>query len=189
MNIANEQNKAAVEITELIANNFGTNRRIHPGTAISAGARLAGSFVFRSFNFNLNDIKPGTAVLSEQANEKGPILINVLGASLSNFGLNLDKDLISKSSKVDSNISFIETMNNIQSAAHDIMKQNNLNYEQMAYACAMATALIIKECKAELSIESGFNTAIYGFIEGSKTCPPLLNTNTSVKKRFLKFWK
>ena len=71
MKITNEQNKAAGQIVELIASKFGKNRKIHPGTAITAGARLSGSFIFRSFNFSLKDIKPGTVVLSEQANEKG----------------------------------------------------------------------------------------------------------------------
>ena len=63
MNIKPEQQIAAGEIVDLIAEKIGTNRQIHSATAIAAGARLAGSFLFRSFGFKLGDIKPGTAVL------------------------------------------------------------------------------------------------------------------------------
>jgi hypothetical protein len=174
MNITKEQNIAAGEMVELIADKLGVNRQIHPGTAISAGARLAGSFYFRSLNLNLKDIQPGSAVLSEQANEKGPLLINTLGITLSGFGINLDEDSISAASKAESEKSFLESLNILQDEAHEIMSRNKLTQEQMAHACAMATAFIIKACKADLSAESGFNTAVYGFIEGSKTYPPPL---------------
>jgi len=189
MQITKEQDIAAGEIVDLIADKIGTNRLIHPGTAISTGARLAGSFMFRSFNFNLKDIKPGTVCLSEQANEKGPMLIGVLGTTLSNFGLQLNKEAMSTTAKADSNLSFAESMNIVQEAAHEIMKRNKLNLEQMAYACAMATAFVIKESKTDLSIESGFHTAVYSFIEGSKTCPPVLGGEAPVKKGFFGFWK
>lgn len=189
MNITQEQSKAAGEIVELIAKKFGENRQIHPGTAITSGARLAGSFMFRSFNFTLNDIKPGSAVLSEQANEKGPVLINILGGTLANFGVNVDPGKMKSSSKVESNVSFIDTLNNVQQEAHEIMTQNKLSHEQMAYSCAMATAFLIKECRNDLPVESGFNTAIYGLVEGSKTYPPALNESGSSKKSFFKFWK
>jgi hypothetical protein len=178
MNITKEQNAAAGEIVELIADKLGVNRQIHPGTAISSGARLAGSFYFRSFNFNMKDIHPGSAVLSEQANEKGPLLINILGTTLSKFGINLDGDSISKASKAKSDKSFLDSLSILQDEAHEIMSRNKLTQEQMAHSCAMATAFIIKECTADLSAESGFNTAVYGFIEGSKTCPPSLGVST-----------
>jgi len=179
MEFRKEQVTAAGDIVELIAEKFGSNRAIHPGTAISAAARLAGSFMFRSFGFNLTDIKPGTAVLSEQANEKGPALINVMGGSLINMGLHLDNEKINNSSNAQSNVSFPDSLNLIQQEAHDIMTGNTLSFEEMAYACAMATAFIVKECQNELPVESGFNTAIYGFIEGSKTCPPELISPSS----------
>lgn len=179
MEIKKEQVAAAGAIVELIAEKFGSNRAIHPGTAISAAARLAGSFMFRSFGFNLTDIKPGTAVLSEEANEKGPVLINILGGSLINMGVTLDNEKINNSQNVSSTVSFTDSLQLIQQEAHEIMTRNTLSLEEMAYASAMATAFIIKECKNELPAESGFNTAIYGFIEGSKTCPPELISPSS----------
>ena len=189
MQITEEQIKCADLIVELIANRIGKNRQIHPRTAITASARLAGSFMFRSFNLTLTNITPGTVVLSEVANEKGPALINVLAGILNNFEVNLDSTKMNSTSKVESNLSFLETLQLLQDQARVIMSQNNLNQEQMAYSCAMATAFIIKECRKDLPVESGFNTAVYGFIEGSKTCPPEFGTSQSRKKNIFAFWK
>ena len=189
MNIKPEQQIAAGEIVDLIAEKIGTNRQIHSATAIAAGARLAGSFLFRSFGFKLGDIKPGTAVLSEEANEKGPLLINILIGTLSNMGVELDGEKMDKATNVDSNLSFKDTLEKIQEDAFQIMTVQQLSHEEMAYSCAMATAFIIKECKNDLPVESGFNTAVYGFIEGTKTCPPEMGKAKPGKKSFFKFWK
>lgn len=70
-----------------------------------------------------------------------------------------------------------------------IISQNNLGYEQMAYSCAMATAFNIKECRYDLPAESGFHTAVYGFIEGSKTYPPEFRISQLKKKSIFKFVK
>ena len=179
MQITKEQNQAAGSIVELIATEIGNNRQIDPETAIVAAARLAGSFMFRSFNFNLNNASPGSAFLSEEANEKGPVLIDVLVGTLNNFEVNLDSDKMNSNSNEESKLTFLETLLHIQDQAKVIMNQNNLTQEQMAYACAMATAFIIKECQNDLAAESGFHTAVCGFIEGSKTVPPEFGTSKS----------
>ncbi len=189
MQITEGQNKAAGSIVELIANRIGNNRQIKPGTAIAACARLAGSFMFRSFNLKLDNVSPGSVVLSNEANEKGTILINVLGGALSNFGVNPDQEKMNSTSNVESDLSFLETLERLQDQARVIMTQNNISQEQMAYSCAIATAFIIKECQNDLPAESGFHTAVYSFIEGSKTYPPDYGTSQSEKKSIFKFWK
>ncbi len=189
MQITTEMNKAAGSIVDLIANRIGEKREIHPATAISAGARLAGSFLFRSFNLQLNNASPGTAVLSEQANEKGPVLIGILGSVLESFGVNPDPGKMKSTSKAESNLNFMEIIDRLQNPAQELMNQYSLGQEQMAYCCAMATAFIIKECQGQLPVESGFHTAVYGFIEGSKTYPPDLSVSQPKKKSIFKFWK
>ncbi|MEZ5013974.1 MAG: hypothetical protein R2794_06750 [Chitinophagales bacterium] len=189
MEITEEQHSAAGAIVELISEKLSVKHRIHAATAITAGARLAGSFMFRSFGFELKDAEPGSVVLSEEANEKGPVLIGVLQATLENFGVRVEKEMVEKTEKADAQISFMKTMNTLQGPAHDIMQRNALRFEQMAYSCAIATAFIIKECQANLDIGSAFNTAMYGFIEGSKTCPPEIRESVQKKKDFFSFWK
>ena len=189
MQINEQQHKAADEIVELIVTELGKNRAVHPPTAIISCARIAGSFLFRSFNFSLKDAAPGNPVLSEQANEKGPDLINIMGWMLHSLGIDIDGNKVNESSMAESDLKFLDSLNLLQNKAAQIMNQNKLDFEQMAYCCAMATAFIVKECQHDLSVESGFNTAIYGFIEGTKTFPPELSAPASRKKGFFSFWK
>jgi hypothetical protein len=189
MQITEQQSKAADLIVELIANRIGDNGKVHAATAISACARLAGSCMFRSFNLKLDNVSPGSAVLSEEANEKGVTLINVLGGTLSNFGVDPDPDKMNSTAKAESDVSFLETLERLQDQVQVIMRQTGIDQEQMAYSCAMATAFIIKECQNDLAVESGFSTAVYGFIEGSKTYPPEYGSSQPKKKSIFKFWK
>jgi hypothetical protein len=89
--ITPEQNKAAGEFVELIAAKIGDGRSIHSETAIAACARLSGSLLLRSFNFQLEALEPGTALLSEEANQKGPELINTMLGFLSAVGVPADQ--------------------------------------------------------------------------------------------------
>ena len=189
MQITEQQHRAADEIIELIASKLGDNRAIHPGTAISSCARLAGSFLFRSFKFSMKDISPGTAVLSTEANEKGLVLINILGLTLSSLEVNIDSNKLNELPKGETKLDFLDALNLLQGKAVGIMNGQGLNFELMAYSCTMATAFLIKECQRDLAVESGFNTAIYGFIEGCKTCPPELSNSVKKKNGFFSFWK
>ena len=189
MQITEQHHNAANEIIELIADLIGKNRVIHPGTSITSCARLSGSFLFRSFEFSLDNIKPGNIVLSEQANEKGPILVNLVEWILGNLNITIDKEEFEKNTKAESNLDFLESLNLLQNEALKVMQKYNLDFEQMAYACALSTAFIIKECQQELNAVSGFHTAIYSFIEGSKTCPPEFSNQNTKRKSIFSFWK
>jgi hypothetical protein len=188
MQITNQQHAAAGKIAQLISTALGQQGKIEPATAIISCARLSGSFLFRSFNFSMDDITAGSVVLSEQANEKGPVLINIMGWMLSNFDIDIDAEKLDAAPKPESNLNFVDTLNLLQDQAVAIMNQNKLNYEEMAHSCAMATAFVIKESSEILSPESGFNASVYGFIEGSKTFPPALAEPTRKKKSFFRFW-
>src|SRR5258705_13427614 len=111
MQITDEQHKAAGEIVGLIVTELGKNKPVHAATAISSCARLSGSFMFRSFNFPLKNLTPGNVVLSEEANVKGPVLINMLGAILSKFDINIDAKKVNDYSKTESNLNFLDTLN------------------------------------------------------------------------------
>ena len=189
MELTEKHYNAAGEIVDLIANKFGANRAIHPGTAISACARLSGSMLFRSFELKVDKVDQGNVVLSEDANEKGPILINILGWMIENTGNRIDKEKLDESKKEDSKIDFLKTLELTQEATIKIMRKYDFSYEDISYSCAMATAFIVTECKNELPIESGFNTAVYGFIEGTKTMPPRLASEKPKKKKRFNFGK
>lgn len=172
MQITREQTNAAAEIADLITEHYSTNGQLNHANAISTAARLAGSCMFRSFHFQLTDVQPGSAVLSEQANEKGPALINILYGALSSFGAKVDSLKMDNAIVPDPAIPFVEALTPIQPAAFAIMKRHQLDFEQMAVSVTLATAFLIKEAEKDFPLNSGFNTAMYGFVEGTKTWPP-----------------
>lgn len=172
MGITENQNKAVNDIVEMIVNIVGKgSREIDTTEAISSTARLAGSFLFRSFEFEINDAKPGTVMLSEEANTKGPQLVNITQAVLQNFGIQIDNSKMSNGNQKQAESNLLDVLGKIQNPALDIMKANELTYEQMAQSSAIATAFIIQQSN-NITPEEGFGTAIYHYIEGTKTYPP-----------------
>jgi hypothetical protein len=175
MEITKNQNDAVNDIVEMVVNVIGNgSREIDTTEAISSTARLAGSFLFRSFDFKINDAKPGTVMLSEEANLKGPQLVNITHAVLQNFGIQIDNSKMSSGNQKHAESNFVDVIAKIQSPALEIMKKNELSYEQMAQSSAIATAFIIQQSN-NMAPEEGFGTAIYHYIEGSKTYPPDFN--------------
>lgn len=195
MNITQEENATVGELVELIASKVGdSNRAIHPETAISASARLSGSLLLRSFDLNLNVGEPGSVLLSEEANEQGPILINILGGFLSASNIHIDNDKIGGEETQRGEpprLNTVEALSLLQDEALNICKRNSLSMESSARAAALATAFVVKECSPQIGAETGFNVAIFGFIEGSKTIPPAIGDEISTpigKKPWYKIW-
>ena len=185
MEITKNQNDAVNDIVEMVVNVIGNgSREIDTTEAISSTARLAGSFLFRSFGFKIGDAKPGTVMLSEDANTKGPQLVNITHAVLHNFGIQIDNNKMSNGNQKHADSNFVDVIGRIQSPALEIMKKNDLSYEQMAQSSAIATAFIIQQ-SSNITPEEGFGIAIYHYIEGSKTNPPDfdLKANTESKKQ------
>jgi len=188
MEITQNQNRATGEIVDLIASAIGKNREVHSATAIATSARLSGSFLFKSFGLEIDDAKPGTAVLSQQANEEGPELINVIGTVLSNMGVSVDNDKMESAQIQKTELDFLQSLDSTQTKASELMKKYGLTEKEMAVTCAMSTAFIIQQCQNDIDVESGFNTAVYGLIEGSKTVPPEMTESTTKQKKWYKFW-
>ena len=167
---------AAGPLTDLIANTLGgEGRAAQTETAIAGISRLAGSLLLCSFNFDLKKPVPGTVILSDEANTKGPELINIAALVVQRLGLELNAARArSKGRGRTPNLSFLECMTLLQTPALQICKDNGLTFEQGAQSAAVATGFIVKECARSIDIEVAFNAAVYGFIEGSKTVPPRL---------------
>jgi hypothetical protein len=138
--------------------------------AVSATARMAGTFLFRSFNFPANNIQPGTAVLSDLANEKGPKLINVAAATLMQLGIPVNS-FRTKKEDMEPLAPFLETQRLLEPSYLAIKKRQGLDWSEAAVSAAFATAHLIKRGERFLNAEKGFAIAVYGFIEGSKTAP------------------
>jgi hypothetical protein len=145
---------AAGPFTDLIANTLGgEGRAVQTETAIAGISRLAGSLLLRSVNFDLKKTKPGTVILSDEANTKGPELINVAALIVQRLGLELNAARArSKERGHTPNKPLFSGMHDAPpDSALQICKDNGLTFEQGAQSAA-----------------------VHGFIEGSKTVPPRL---------------
>lgn len=142
---------------------------------IGSAARMAGSFLFRSFGLPLSGIQPGSVVLSEQANQQGPRLIQILSAVLENIGVKLDPSRLAASQRTTrgQKASFLETQDVLEARFAAIRQKYGLSDGEAADSVAVATAVLIKNCSSVLDPHVGFGLAVYGFIEGSKTAPAM----------------
>src|SRR5262245_14237471 len=103
MEFTEAKNNATNDLVELVTGSLGghggVERAVHPATAIASIARLSGSLLLRTFPFNLEKVEPGTAILSEEANTKGPVLMNIFLAMLQNYGIKVDDKTMSNTAK------------------------------------------------------------------------------------------
>ncbi len=169
----NEQLEAANAFAAAVIHALQTERGVHAETAIAGTARMAGTFLFRSFGFQLDGLAPGAVVLSEQANEAGPRLIQIFGGALDSLGVKNDPDRLSRGEVEAAKplLSFIETQGQLEPPFTAIKDRLGLSYSEAADAAALATAILIRQCAGVLDSNAAFGVAIYGFVEGSKTAP------------------
>jgi hypothetical protein len=151
---------------------------------ISILAMLAGSFLFRSFEFKLDSLNPGAVINVhsewEQSKEKELIVITQSSLKLIDFETDLST-LILNNQYIGQKTNFIDIISKVQEPALQIMKKYNLTYGQMAQSTAIATSYYIQQGKKN-TIEEGFKTAIYYYFVGSRTCPPDFAENILNKK-------
>jgi len=196
MHLTRAQHVAAEELVELIASRVGTNRDIHPETAIAATARLAGSLLLRSFDVPLASCEPGSVLICETANNEGLLLIQIMAAYLAGSGIDLDEQKLGgRSSNATGGeaprLEFLDTLSLLQDPALAIGARHRLNLVQTAQAAALAMAFFVKECAPQIGAETGFNAAAFGVVEGSKTVPPRASVPRQLlpsKKSRFKFW-
>jgi hypothetical protein len=193
LNITAEQNKAAGDFVELVAAKIGHGRAIHSETAIAACARLSGSLLLRSFNFPLETSEPGTVLLSEEANQKGPELINTMLGFLSTAGVPIDQLKVDHQAGrgEEPHLNIDAALNLLQVDAITIGKRHGLQLDQSAQAVALATGFIVKECIPQIGAGVALNVAMYGFVEGSKTIPPRIENVQPIRskvKPWYRFW-
>ncbi|GAB2534180.1 hypothetical protein GCM10027065_02180 [Rhodanobacter koreensis] len=168
-----EQQEAAQQFVGLVVTALNNDKGVHAETAIAATARMAGTFLFRSFAFSLSSVTPGQAVLSDVANEQGPRLVQILGNVLAHVGIELDSSKLvpNKDPAHQPQLDFLSTQRQLEPVFLRTQEALNLSYVEAAQAAAIATALLIQKCVPVLEPHLAFGIAAYGFVEGSKTAP------------------
>lgn len=193
MNIEKKHFDAAGAMVDLIAARLGKGRAVHSETAIAAAARMSGMMLFRTFGFDTTKMPAGAAVLSEEANERGPQLLNIVASMLQKYELQPDQDKLAKVNERGEppKLTVLETQDLLEDDLNEIRKKFALSLEDGAHAGALAVAFIIKECTPTIGLEVGFNAAAFGFIEGCKTVPRSggIQPTDAAKRPWYKPWK
>lgn len=179
--MSNEQHQtliAAADFFNQSARNLLTlEGRLHAETLIASVARMAGSMMYRSFNFD-KTIEPGTAVLSDQANTHGPQLMHVMFATLQQLGDPIGQDHLNSeyASAKFSQLTFKESHDRLAPFFLKYCEVTPIAFQDAALGAAIATGILVHDCREVLSVDKGSAIAVYGFIEGTKTAPfPLVS--------------
>lgn len=167
--LRDEQISAATTMAGLINSELNAS----PETRVQACARMAGTFLFRSYSHALSPQAPGTVLRTPVAGNSGPALVGLLGATLERLGINVDTsriDMEKLKAGLDE-IGFLATQKLLEPLLLPVKQQYSLSYEEAAQSCAVAAALLIKKEEKQLDVHTAVSRAIYAFIEGSKTVP------------------
>jgi hypothetical protein len=188
---AEREAAAARQFYAVILAKLTNEKGVHAETAIASAARMAGTFLMRSFNLSWDNIEPGTPVLSDSANEQGPKLVELLGLSLEQLQVRCDpQKLESAPPGYAPQIDLLATQALLEPAMNQIRESQQLDYEQAARAATITTSLLMRECQQIVDPHTSFKLAAYSFVEGSKTAPQRLATITTseAKKPWFKLW-
>lgn len=171
--LSKQQMDAAQEFANATVAALKVKDGIDPETVVAATARMAGTYLFRSFALKLAGVMPGMPVLSAEANQQSSILIQIAGSVLSKIGIKLDDAYAGKAldAKHKPMLEFLDTQKKLESAYEPIKAKFGLSTSEAAQAAAVAAALLIRHCAKVLNPNIAFGIAVYGFIEGSKTAP------------------
>lgn len=171
--------------------------RLHVETLITSVARMAGSLMYRSFSID-KAIEPGTAVLSDQANVHGPKLMNVMLVTLQQLGDKVGQDNLNSeyASAKFSQLTFKESHERLAPFFLKYCEVTPMALQDAALGAAIATGIIVHDCREVLSVDKGSAIAVYGFVEGTKTAPfpfvsaepPLFPVSSEKKKPWYKVW-
>lgn len=171
--LSKPQLAAAEEFADATLDELETAAGVHPETAVAAVAGMAGSFLLRSFGFELEPLAPGTVILSDEANLQGPRLIQILGGVLAHGGVELDREILSRGPDPDRRpqLDFLSAQAALESPFAAVRARKELAPREAAEAAAAATGFLIQQFAEDLDPSIAFGLAVYGFIEGAKTVP------------------
>jgi hypothetical protein len=152
---------------------FTTEGVLHPPTVIAACARMAGTYLFRSFGLNTIGVEPGQIVLSPQASEQTPLLLRTCAAILSSLGTAISSSpsdaLVDEKTKPREE--FLATQRRLDPVFAPLKAKYQLDDHAAARAAAVATGMAVHAFAKHVEANHGFGLAAFCFTEGSRTVP------------------
>jgi hypothetical protein len=175
--------EAALEFVKVIQARFlSPDGKAHAGTVLSTVARLAGTSLYWSMNYQTN-LDPGVLVLSNEINEAWPQLMNLFAFYCQQNGIDvMSKPLVTVFPEQDKpRLGVAEVQQEFQGQYNEIMQKHGLDYLNAARAGMVACSVVFQyHCTVARDIDPYVATGIVamGVVEGAKTSPPPLRSGT-----------
>lgn len=167
-----------------ILEKLADERGVHAETAVSAAARMAGTFLLRSFDLPIAKLEPGAPVLSDAANAKGPALVELLVLALEQMKIPIDQARAQTASRGGAALrTVLQVQERVALGLTEIKHRHGLDYEGAARAAAFAAAFLMQDTKEVLDPSAAFGIEAYGFVEGAKTVPRKLPEGLAPAKK------
>lgn len=153
---------------------------IHAETLVIACSWMAGTMLYRSFAFPFKPDKvpaPGTPVFSVQANQSGPLLMDIMLKALQTLGHDITEQSVMASQDFKTiktsvaGFPLLEAQKKLDPFYFAYCKAANLSHREAAFGSVIATALAIHNTREVLDMRKGAALAVTGFVEGCKTQP------------------
>jgi hypothetical protein len=146
---------------------------VHPATIIAACGRMAGTYLFRSFDLKLKGVLPGDAVLSDEANQHSPMLIQIMANVLTTLKVSIENQPPGEPGNPNTRPTkeFLETQRILEPIFEPVREKYSFTLSQAGQAAAIATAILINHFIKHLDPNVAFGLAVYSIIEGCKTAP------------------
>lgn len=181
---------AAMEFLQLFQERIPlVDGKPHAGTVLSVAARLAGTSLFRAIH--KKEIEPGVVVLSEEANQEYPKLLNLFAYYAKQNGLDvMSRPLVTQFPEGDKpRMELAEVQAEYQDQYNAIMQKHGLDYLDGARAGMIVCSMVFQYHSMKVKdIDPFVGTGLIamGVIEGAKTAPPPLGTKPAKReKRFV----
>ena len=165
-----------------LRNGLTSNHGIHAETIIAAAGRMAGTKLFRSFGVPEALLAAGQKEFSGQANVAGPKLMNVMLVTLRHLGHNITDELVVEKygrtvTTTLSTLTLQQVWQRFDAPYLQYVKAKNISFEDAAFGSAMASGMLIHDCREVFDPYKGAALAVYGMVEGAKTAPPIGGTS------------
>ena len=177
--------EAATEVLKIFDRDFRTPQGVHPGTVLSAAAWLAGTSLYRSFEYSQSP-EPGTVMLSEKANREFPKLLDLFTYYMFKGGTQIKPEhfILETPETLKPRKTILQVQETHQDEYNAIMKKHNLDYLDGARAGIIACAMLFNyHCvkRQDLDPRIGAGIISMGVVTGAKTAPVPLGQGTQAR--------
>ena len=166
---------AADELFEGICQGLADARGIHLETAITAGGYLAGSTLLDCAHVDLSRLPPGAAVIVDEVNETGPLLVETLFDLCDRSGVDPEAPMPQEVPAANqSQRDYAELMAAFAPVLDRIVDRYNIDCDLRPFVAVRAVARLIVEGRQQLDPALAKTIATHAIVRGAKTVPPRL---------------